>query len=158
MNGHTEPAVSHASPVTLIIVGAGQRGRNYAKYALNSPDQCSIVAVAEPRPKARARLAAEHALDAPRVFHTWRDLHAASTEAISASGGKRIADAVVVAVQDSMHLEVVQAFAEQGYHILCEKPMATSIEDCLKIYDIIKKADIIFGMGHGAPRSDLLVL
>jgi len=52
-----------------------------------------------------------------------------------------------------MHLEVVLAFAEQGYHILCEKPMATSLEDCIKMENAIKKAGTIFGMGHG--RSSL---
>jgi len=40
------------------------------------------------------------------------------------------------------------AFAEQGYHILCEKPMATSMEDCIRIHEAITKAGIIFGMGH----------
>ena len=48
-----------------------------------------------------------------------------------------------------MHMQVVLAFAEQGYHILCEKPMATSIDDCIKIEEAVKKAGIIFGMGHG---------
>ena len=46
-------------------------------------------------------------------------------------------------------MEVTLAFAEQGYHILCEKPMATSIEDCIKMEAAVKKANIIFGMGHG---------
>lgn len=52
-----------------------------------------------------------------------------------------------------MHLEVTLAFAAQGYHILCEKPMATSLEDCVKIEAAVKKAGIIFGMGHGASTS-----
>lgn len=46
-------------------------------------------------------------------------------------------------------MEVTLAFAEQGYHILCEKPMATSIDDCIKMEAAVKKANIIFGMGHG---------
>jgi Oxidoreductase family, NAD-binding Rossmann fold len=48
-----------------------------------------------------------------------------------------------------MHLEVALAFAEQGYHILCEKPIATSLEDCLRMEAAIKKAGTIFGAGHG---------
>lgn len=56
---------------------------------------------------------------------------------------------MVVAVQDQMHLEVVLAFAEQGYHILCEKPMSTNLDDCLKMEYAVKNAGIIFGMGHG---------
>lgn len=63
--------------------------------------------------------------------------------------GKRLADAIVIAVQDSMHAEVVLAFAEQGYHMLCEKPMATTAEDCVRMAAAVKKAGIIFGVGHG---------
>jgi predicted dehydrogenase len=48
-----------------------------------------------------------------------------------------------------MHLEVVLAFAEQGYHILCEKPIATSADDCIRMEAAIKKAGTIFGVGHG---------
>lgn len=63
--------------------------------------------------------------------------------------GKRLADAVVICVQDHLHLEIVLAFAEQGYHILCEKPMATSLEHCIKMEKAVREAGIIFGMGHG---------
>ena len=82
------------------------------------------------------------------TFNSWQDLHAASAETIKAIG-KRLADAVLIAVQDHLHVEVALAFAEQGYHILCEKPMATSLRDCIMIEEAIKKAGIIFGMGHG---------
>ena len=68
--------------------------------------------------------------------------------------GKRLADAVIIAVQDRMHLEVTHAFANQGYHILCEKPMATSVEECIKIEQVIKGAGVIFGMGHGKYRLE----
>jgi predicted dehydrogenase len=81
------------------------------------------------------------------VFNTWQELHAASAETIRT--GKRLADAVIVSVLDYMHMEVVLAFAEQGYHILCEKPMAISMNDCVKMEEAVKKAGIIFGMGHG---------
>jgi len=47
-----------------------------------------------------------------------------------------------------LHAEVVDAFASQGYHILCEKPMATSLDDCFKIEAAVKDAGTIFGMGH----------
>lgn len=104
--------------------------------------------MAEPRPKTQKHFAERHKIDQTLVFSTWQELHAASAETISTIG-KRLADAVLIAVQDNMHLEVALAFAEQGYHILCEKPMATSLDDCVKMEMAIKKAGTIFGMGHG---------
>ena len=113
-----------------------------------APGKCKVVAVVEPRPNARAEIARAHRVDKSLVFKTWQEFYKASTETIR-TVGKRLADALVVAVHDHMHAEVVLAFATQGYHILCEKPMATSAEDCLKMAAAVKKAGIIFGMGHG---------
>ncbi|KAI0796546.1 streptomycin biosynthesis protein StrI [Abortiporus biennis] len=134
-------------PITLAIIGCGQRGKNYAAYALQEPSKCKVVAIAEPRPKTQKNFSTAHHVDTTLVFNTWQELHKASAETIK-TVGKRLADAVIIAVQDHMHLEVTIAFAEQGYHILCEKPMATSLEDCIKMEAAVKKAGIIFGMGH----------
>jgi predicted dehydrogenase len=123
-------------------------GQNYSEYALYAPDRCKVVAMAEPRPKTQSRFAVVHKVDKALVFNTWQELHAASAENIK-TAGKRLADAVVVAVLDSMHMEVVIAFADQGYHVLCEKPMATSLDDCIRMEESVKNAGVIFGMGHG---------
>ena len=125
--------------------------QTYASYALDHPDLCKVTAIAEPLPNTRKQFADLFDVDSRLVFNTWQDLHAASTETLTTTG-KRLADAVIVAVQDRMHLEVTQAFAKQGYHILCEKPMATSVEECIKIEQAIKEAGVIFGMCHGEHR------
>ena len=152
--------------ITLAVIGCGQRGtvrrilsysvcqsadmahKNYATYALDHPDKCRVVAIAEPRTKTRDIFTRNHKLDRTLVFNTWQELLKASAETIQTIG-KRLADAVIVAVHDHMHREVVLAFAAQGYHILCEKPMATSPKDCLDMEKAVKNAGIIFGMGHG---------
>ena len=41
-------------PVTAVIIGAGDRGRNvYGKYALEHPEEMRVTAVAEPDPQRR---------------------------------------------------------------------------------------------------------
>lgn len=125
-----------------------QSYQHYAAYALSEPTSCKIVTIAEPRQKTRELFARAHNIDNALVFSDWQDLLKASAETIEALG-RRLADGVVVAVQDHMHRDVVLAFAAQGYHILCEKPMATSLRDCFEIENAVKKAGIIFGMGHG---------
>ncbi|KAF8511318.1 hypothetical protein JB92DRAFT_2791399 [Gautieria morchelliformis] len=131
--------MSDSRPVTLAIVGAGNRGKVYASYALQNPVACKVVAVAEPRARTRSGFASAHSIPDSNVFADWKDLVAAG----------RLADAVVVAVQDRLHTEVVLACVPLGYHILCEKPLATSAEECISIADVIKKAgDIVFAIGH----------
>jgi predicted dehydrogenase len=40
------------------------------------------------------------------------------------------ADAVYVALPNTMHREMTERTAAAGVHVLCEKPMGTSVEDC----------------------------
>ena len=46
---------------------------------------------------------------------------------------------VNIAAPNSMHLEIVQAAAKAGKHVLCEKPMTTSLQSCR---DIVQAVDI----------------
>lgn len=109
---------------------------------------CKVVAIAEPRQNTRDIFARNHKLDRTLVFNDWQELLKASADTIQTIG-KRLADAIIVAVQDNMHCEVLVAFAAQGYHILCEKPMATNLQDCLEMEKAVKNAGIICGIGHG---------
>ena len=68
--------------------------------------------------------------------------------------GSAFFPAVVVVLmrrkQDDLHAPLVTEFSKQGYHILCEKPMATSISDCVKMVKEVQSGERrIFGIGHG---------
>ncbi len=126
------------SPVTVAIIGVGDRGRAYASWVLQNPARSRVVAVAEPDPVHRARLAAAHRIDGSAVFADWRDLVA----------GDRLADAVVIATPDVLHVEPAVAAAERGYHILLEKPMAPTHEGCVRIVDAVRKAGVLFAVCH----------
>ena len=87
-----------------------------------------MVAVAEPRPKTRAQFAELHHLAEDRTFESWEQLLAVAKRH-SEETGERLADGIVIAVQDHLHAEVLIAFAPLGFHVLCEKPLATNIKD-----------------------------
>jgi predicted dehydrogenase len=126
------------APVSIVVVGAGQRGAGYARWVRSHPDRASVVAVAEPRPVPRARLAAEHGVTAGNVAPDWREL----------AGRGRLADAVLICTQDRMHAEPAEAFAAMGYHILLEKPMAPDEAGCRRIVAAAEKAGIMLAVGH----------
>jgi hypothetical protein len=54
--------------VSMVVVGAGNRGTVYSNYALDRPDLCRVVAVAEPRAFAREKIAALHGIPPERQF------------------------------------------------------------------------------------------
>jgi len=125
-------------PVSVAVVGAGNRGAGYARWILEHQDLAEVVAVAEPITARRALLEAEHGIAAENALEDWRELAARG----------RIADAVLICTQDRMHVEPVLAFAALGYHILLEKPMALDEASCRAIVDAVEAADVILAVGH----------
>src|SRR5690349_11354302 len=126
------------APVSLIVVGAGQRGTGYARWARRHPERAIVVAVAEPSPARRARLAAEHGITPQNAVSDWTEL----------AGRGRLADAVLICTQDRMHAEPAEAFAALGYHILLEKPMAPDEAGCQRIVAAVEKAGVMLAVGH----------
>jgi len=49
-------------------------------------------------------------------------------------------DAAIVATPDNLHLEMTEAFLMAGKHVLCEKPMALTLEECEKMMEAEKKS------------------
>jgi predicted dehydrogenase len=111
----------------------------YAAYALDPSHRMQVVAVAEPRALRREQFARQFRVPAGGCVADWRDL-------LAAPG--RVADAVLVCVQDRLHAEVAVAFAARGYHILLEKPMAVSLADCLAIHAAVEAHGVMLAVGH----------
>lgn len=56
-------------------------------------------------------------------------------------------DAVAVTSEHGRHEDHVVAAAEAGKHILCEKPMATTLEGCDRMIDAIEAAGVTYMQG-----------
>jgi len=57
-------------------------------------------------------------------------------------------DAVDIVLPDNMHLNAIKLAVKYNKHILVEKPMASTIEDCQEIYELVKDYDKVFTIGH----------
>ncbi|MFB7209197.1 Gfo/Idh/MocA family protein [Streptomyces sp. NPDC056255] len=130
-------------PVRVALVGAGNRGLTYAAWIKAHPERARLVAVADPRPAARAAAGAE------LEFDDWRPL----------VEGDAIADAVIVATQDRNHVEPILALARAGYAILAEKPLAPSEAETRTLIEGVEKAGVLFAVCHVlryTPYTDLV--
>jgi predicted dehydrogenase len=54
----------------------------------------------------------------------------------------RQVDAVYIALPNSMHAEYTIRAARAGVHVLCEKPMAVTVEECRRMITACRKADV----------------
>lgn len=125
-------------PITAVVLGAGSRGDIYASYALAHPEELEIVAVAEPRPDRLRQFAEKHRLPPERCFTSWEELLAQP----------KLADAAFVCTMDDMHTAPALQALAQGYHILLEKPMSNSEEECRAIEAAAREADRVMTVCH----------
>jgi predicted dehydrogenase len=124
--------------VSIIIVGAGGRGRGYARFSKANPERLKIVGVAEPREFYRNEMTQKYNIPPSNVFTDWQEV----------ADREKFADAVIIATDDSMHTGPSIAFAQKGYNILLEKPMAPTEQECRKIIEAVKANSVILGVCH----------
>jgi len=78
-----------------------------------------------------------------RAYGSWQDM---------LEGEKRRddrIDLVTVATPNATHFEITKAFLENGFHVLCEKPMTMTIEEGEVIVEIARKTGNICAVNYG---------
>jgi UDP-N-acetylglucosamine 3-dehydrogenase len=116
-------------PLRIALIGAGTMGRWYAQ-CFSEYDACELVAVCDVE-LARAEAVAR-AWGPARAYADFRDMLA----------GQEL-DAVAVATPDRLHREPVTACLEAGKHVLCEKPLATTVADGERMIEACQRAGVL---------------
>jgi predicted dehydrogenase len=134
--------IMSANPPRILIIGAGSRGNSYARATRDSTNG-TVVAVAEPIAYKRQRLGERYIWtkvgpSPGQEFEDWKQFVSWEQDRrAKAANGEPVpegVDAVFICVLDEMHKEVIVGLAPLGLHIMCEKPLATSLDDCVSIY------------------------
>ncbi len=114
---------------TLILIGAGSRGKTYTDKAKLFGDTFRVTAVAEPIADRREYIKREHDIPDDMCFESWEPL----------LSKPRLADAAVICTMDRDHLAPALAAIRQGYDLLLEKPVCPTPEECYLIEKEAKK-------------------
>jgi myo-inositol 2-dehydrogenase/D-chiro-inositol 1-dehydrogenase len=96
--------------------------------------EARLVAVADIVRAASERLAGKYEI--PVICENYQDLLASDR-----------VDAVLVCVPTHLHEEVVLAAAQAGKHIFCQKPMALTVEQCVRMTEAAKAKDLVLQVG-----------
>jgi predicted dehydrogenase len=108
---------------TFAVLGAGGRGHGFSNWLKQNPDAGRVVAVAEPNAERRQKIVEMHGIPAEMQFERWEDLVARP----------KLADVIINTTMDRLHAPSAVPALQKGYHMLLEKPMATTLEDCVAI-------------------------
>ena len=145
----------------LMIIGAGARGNAYAE-AVTISGKGRIVAVADPiifkrETLGRKYIWGKHTPSHDQVFDSWQNfMQYEQYRRLKIEKGEPVAtpiDGIFICTLDEMHAEIITALAPLGLHIMCEKPLAITLSDCLRIYRSLQPAGSetpgkVFSIGH----------
>jgi inositol 2-dehydrogenase len=116
------------------VVGVGRMGRCHAENLRLRVPEAKLVAVADVDLEAARRLAADLEIE-----HSY-----ASIEELVK---RKDIDAVVIASPSRFHLANVQTVAAAGKHMLCEKPLALTIDGVDDAIAAASKANVLLQVG-----------
>jgi Oxidoreductase family, NAD-binding Rossmann fold/Oxidoreductase family, C-terminal alpha/beta domain len=125
-------------PVTAVTLGAGARGNVYGDYAIEYPEQLTIVGVADPNPLRLERYARKHKVAQENCFANWEDIFKRP----------KFADAVIISTPDQLHYAPCMQALNMGYDILLEKPISPSEKECRDILALTRKTGRIVAVCH----------
>ena len=125
-------------PVSIVAIGAGNRTNKYLEYVKQHPDKVKLVGVVELNDIRRKHVADCFSLDASQCFVDYRDFFQQPVEA----------DAVMICTPENMHFGPTMQAIERGYHILLEKPIAQTLEECMLIAQAARKHDVLVSVCH----------
>ncbi len=112
--------------VKVVVVGFGDRGGAYTKYAIDHPDRLKVQAVVDPNPFRRQLAKERFSLSEEMLFESVADCVKQG----------RIADAVINTTMDELHIETALPFLKLGYDMLLEKPVTNNKKDLLMLKSI----------------------
>jgi predicted dehydrogenase len=113
------------------------------RIAARMDDHYELAAAALSSDPARSRSAAQDLHIAPdRAYGSYPEMAAAE-----AKRPDRV-EAVSIVTPNNMHYPIAKAFLEAGFHVICDKPMTTTLEEALDLAVIVRRTGLIFGLTH----------
>lgn len=134
-----------ARRLRLGMVGGGPGGFIGAvhRIAARIDDRYELVAAALSSNPERGRQAAADLHIAPdRAYGSFAEMAAAESKRPD-----RI-DVVAIVTPNHLHFAPAKAFLDAGFHVICDKPLTTTVEDAQALSQIVEKSGLVFGLTH----------
>jgi predicted dehydrogenase len=139
--GNLQPTIRRRLRLGMVGGGPGAFIGAVHRIAARLDDRYELVAAALTSDAARNRAAADE-LRIPRSYGNFQEMADAEKERQD-----RI-DVVAIVTPNHLHFAPAKAFLEAGIHVICDKPVTTTLADAQKLAEIVKRSGLIFGLTH----------
>jgi predicted dehydrogenase len=113
------------------------------RIAARLDDHYELVAGALSSDPERGRsFALQLGLAPDRAYGSYAEMAAAE-----AARADRI-DAVAIVTPNHLHHAPAKAFLEAGIHVICDKPLTTTVADALDLAETVRRMGLVFGLTH----------
>ena len=127
------------TPIDAIIVGAGGRGNAYGQFALEYPQELSVVGVAEPDPIRRERMVTRHDIAPQMIYENWQSLLASP---------EKKASAIINCTMDRSHYDSTMKMLDLRYDVLLEKPMSPALHENVRLVQKAEETGLLLQVCH----------
>ena len=114
------------------MVGLGRISMQHLAPGLKASKTARVTALVSGHREKAEKMAAEYGIPAKNIY---------SYQNYDSIAENKDIDAVYVALPNSMHAEYTIRAAKAGKHVLCEKPMATTVADAQAMIDACRQAN-----------------
>ena len=136
---------THAGRIRLGMVGGGQGAFIGAVHRIASriDDRFALLAGALSSTPEKARAsAAEIGLDPERSYGSYEEMATAERDRDDGI------EAVAIVTPNHMHFPVAKTFLEAGFHVICDKPMTTTLAEARDLAAIAETSGRVFVLTH----------
>ena len=146
MTNGSERAEQHrALRLGMVGGGIGSLIGGCHRFAARLDDSFDLVAGAFSSDAERSRVsAAMLGIDPSRAYGDWREM----VEREEQLAPEARIDAVAIVTPNHLHCVQAQAFLDKGFHVVCDKPMASRLEDAVALAETVRRTGRIFVLTH----------
>jgi glucose-fructose oxidoreductase len=123
----------------IALVGLGKYSTGQLGPALKLTKSCKLAGVVTGSPEKGSKWAADYGFPETHIY---------SYDTMARMADNPDIDIVYVVTPNSLHAEHAIAAAKAGKHVICEKPMAVTVEQCDAIIAACKDAKVRLGVGY----------
>lgn len=123
----------------VALVGLGTYSGEELAPALAETSYCRLAGVVSSDQAKAEDYCKKHQIDKKNIY---------SYETFDEITNNEDIDIVYIVLPNAKHAEFTIRAAQAGKHVICEKPMATTVEDCQRMIDACRNAGVKLSIGY----------